>query len=259
MTARRAFLALAASLALLVGAASPAGPDLEPAGTAGVELVADETPSTTSSTPPPPVTPPSVWTFGDSITFGTWLADPASQSWPARLDELMGPGVQVRNLGVGGQAVAYGDCAGCERMDALVRRKLAATPAAELPRVIVFAGGINDMIRATDVSPTRTAVYDLGVWIAQNYPGVKFFVTTLTPYASDATYAGPLSERRATYNAWVRAMYPGGSLVDVGEVLTAGPTYADPRYYLDGLHPDAEGAGLYADGVFAVLKVRGAI
>jgi len=198
-----------------------------------------------------------VWTFGDSITAGTWLADPGTQSWPSRLDALLGDGVQVRNLGVGGQAVAYADPGG-KRMDAWVLESLAAVPAVERPAVVLFAGGLNDMIRNTDVGPTRQAIFELGNRIASWYPTVRFLVMTITPYRSDAGYAVPLSERRATLNAWIRAQYgPAGQLVDTGDLLTAGATYADVRYFLDHLHPDEEGTAILAHGVHDQLKEKG--
>lgn len=199
-----------------------------------------------------------IWAFGDSITAGTWLADPGTQSWPAQLDERLGAGQQVRNLGVGGMAVAYDDCAGCERMDNYVLRQLAAVPAAELPQVVLFAGGINDMIRATDPAPTRTAIYNLAYSVTSRYPAVQFQVMTITPYRSDAAYAEQLSGRRATLNSWERAMYAGsGQLVDTGDILTAGATYGDVRWFVDSLHPDADGAAMIAHGVADVLRERG--
>lgn len=39
---------------------------------------------------------------GDSITFGARLADPAKDSYPAQLQELLGEAYRVVNLGVGG-------------------------------------------------------------------------------------------------------------------------------------------------------------
>lgn len=215
-------------------------------------LVGGSQPTATGSDDPTP----SVWVFGDSIAAGTWLADPATQSWPAQIDELMGPGQQVRNLAVGGQAVAYSG-PGLQRMDEYVLQTLAATPAAELPRVIVFAGGLNDFIRAYDVGPTRWAVYQLGTTIAATYPGVAFLPTTITPYRSDSGWLVALSDRRAQYNAWARDMYgQAGQLIDSGDVLTAG-AYADPRYYGDALHPNAGGAEAIADTVYTVLSQKG--
>lgn len=214
----------------------------------------------TSAASAPASAPVPVWVFGDSIPAGIWLADPATQSWPAQLDTALGAGQQVRNLGVGGMAVAYTDSASPQRMDRYVLDQLAAVPADQLPRVVLLAGGINDLIRSTDVGPTRTAIYDLVNRIGQLYPSVRVQVLTLTPYRSDAGYADPLSQRRATVNTWLRAMYgPTGQLVDVGDILTAAPPYADVRFYVDFLHPNAAGDAQLADGVLQMLTQRGLV
>lgn len=199
------------------------------------------------------MTTPRIWAFGDSITAGTWLANPSAESWPARLDAMLGGG-QIFNLGVGGQAIAYADPGGM-RMDDHVKSSVLAHPN-DGPQIIIFAGGINDMIRNGDISNTRWAVYDLANWAESR--GIKFYVHTITPYASTATYAETLSGRRAEYNTWVRAMYgPSNRIIDVGDLLTAGPTYVDARYYLDHLHPNAAGAKIYAEGVYNQLKIKG--
>lgn len=199
------------------------------------------------------------WTFGDSITAGTWLADPASQSWPGQLQQRLGSAATVRNLGVGGQMVAYADPGG-ERMDAYALRMLAAAAAAgqPLPDAVLFAGGLNDLIRATQPGDTRWAIFNLGATIASTYPGVRFLPMTVTPYRSDAGYAEALSTRRAELNTWMRAQYGlAGQLLDTGDLLTAGATYADVRWYLDGLHPNADGAGILAHGVHVLLQGKG--
>jgi lysophospholipase L1-like esterase len=88
---------------------------------------------------------------------------------------------------------------------------------------------------------------------------MRFCPLTLTPLRTDHT-SDPvvLSSRRATYNTWARAQYGmAQQLVDVGDLLCAGGTYADPRLYVDGLHPNLAGANVLAAGVFAVLRGRG--
>lgn len=230
----------------------------------GVPPVDEVLPAEPMTPTPPPLTPaaPSlpVWVFGDSIAYGTWLADPGTQSWPAQVDERMGPGQQVRNLGIGGQAVAFGQ-PDVPRMDSYVRETLLATPADQLPATIVLAGGVNDLIRSDNsMWDTRLAVFNLVLWIGYTYPQVEVVVATLTPMlAVHPWWAPTLSFRRDVYNTWARAQWgPSGQLLDVGDLLTAGSTYADVRYYVDSLHPDVEGAAVLAHGAFDVLSQRGA-
>src|SRR5215212_6867855 len=52
------------------------------------------------------VTPPvKVACVGDSITEGTGLASPATESYPARLQKLLGTNYNVRNFGVSGRTL----------------------------------------------------------------------------------------------------------------------------------------------------------
>lgn len=55
-----------------------------------------------SNTPPAPI---KVACIGDSITEGTGLANPATESYPARLQRLLGSGFVVRNYGVSGRTL----------------------------------------------------------------------------------------------------------------------------------------------------------
>lgn len=199
-----------------------------------------------------------LWVFGDSIAAGTWLADPPAQSWPAQLDAMAGGGL-VRNLAIGGQAVAFDGGPALPRMDQLVKDTLLATPAAELPQLLLFAGGTNDLIRTATMDETRWATYGLGVWVLQNFPTVKFLPMTITPLRTDHG-ASPiaLSDRRAIYNTWARAQYgQAGWLMDTGDLLCAGATFADVRWFADSLHPNVDGAGILARGVHTVLTGRG--
>lgn len=204
-----------------------------------------------------PATAP-VWVFGDSTAAGTFLEDPGTQAWPAQLAGMTGCG-PVRNLGAGGMAVAF-ESPDVPRMDAYVKDTLTHTPAGQLPRLILFAGGLNDLIRSLTMDETRWAVFNLGGWMAQNYPAVRFLPMTLTPLRSDhqPAPAAVLSTRRDTFNTWARAQYgQAGQLVDCGDLLCAGATYADPRHMHDSLHPDISGHAILAAGVFAVLHGRG--
>lgn len=193
-----------------------------------------------------------VWVFGDSIAAGTWLQP--GEGWVDQLDTQLGG--RVRNFAIGGQAVAF-SAPGLPRMDDTVKEALQSQ--SPTPKAIVFAGGINDFIQSDDsASATRWAVFNLNSWIGANYPSVQLYVMTTTPYRSDATYAVALSGRRAQYNDWVRAQFgPYGQVIDSGDLLTAGATYADIRYYLDPLHPNAKGAPVLTDGVRNALYLKG--
>lgn len=73
---------------------------------------------------------------GDSITFGATADDPATQSYPARLQELLGEGYAVKNFGVGGYALL-------RKVDHSVWKTLESVKAFE-PQVVVVMLGTND-------------------------------------------------------------------------------------------------------------------
>lgn len=232
---RRAALVLALVAALLVvGGTEPA------ASPPSIAVAADTAPVE------------DIWVFGDSITAGTWLGP--GEGWADQLDTALGG--RVRNFGIGGQAIAF-SAPGLPRMDDTIKQALIYQ--SPKPTTIILAGGINDFIQSDEsASTTRWAVFNLSSYLAANYPTIKFYVMTTTPYRSDAGYATTLSVRRANYNDWARAQFgPSGTLIDSGDLLTAGATYADITYYLDHLHPNAKGAAILETGVQNALHTRG--
>lgn len=74
--------------------------------------------------------------LGDSITFGTRAPDPATQAYPVRLQEMLGAGYLVKNLGRGGATVWHGSPNhAAQQLPAAV---------AFAPQVAVVMFGIND-------------------------------------------------------------------------------------------------------------------
>lgn len=192
-----------------------------------------------------------IWVFGTSIEWGVGTNDPTTESWPARLDAMLGGG-RIRNLAVGGSSMAY-PVDGQQQMDDLVKAEVLAHPS-DGPATVIIGGPINDLIRAVDVSPTRWDVYNLVSWLQER--GITVFVATITPFTT-AHIPSPdaLSARRVDYNAWLRQMYGQyGQVIDYGDVLTAGGTFGDPRAFRDSLHPDAS-AGDGIDGTLALAQV----
>lgn len=222
---------------------------------AALTVVLSITPASAAPVVPPAaaaqqaISPP-VWVFGDSVPAGTWLAP--EEGWVDRVDNSVDGGIW--NFAVGGTSVAFG----ANRIDARVKASLQQYPN-QLPKAIILDGGRNDFIQSDNgVGDLRWAVFNLDSWLAANYPSIKFYVMTVTPYRSDAGYAETLSLRRSNYNTWVRAQFgPSGRVIDAGDLLTAGSTYADIRYYRDFIHPDAEGAEIVAHGVGDFLAEKG--
>lgn len=192
-----------------------------------------------------------IWVFGTSIEWGVGTDDPATLSWPARLDDMLGGG-QIRNLAVGGSAMAH-PVEGQLQMDDHIKNEVLAHPY-DGPQTVIIGGPINDLIRAADVSPTRWDVYNIVNWLQAR--GIRVLVMTITPFTSSHIPSpDALSSRRADYNTWLRQMYgPYGQLIDSGDVLTAGATFGDERAFADSLHPDASGEDGF-DGTLAIAQV----
>jgi hypothetical protein len=176
-----------------------------------------------------------IWIFGTSVEAESWTP---GHGWPSVLAGLLGPG-KVRNLGVGGQAMAYGDPAsGLQRMDDWIRQSVTAAGAAK-PRWVIIGALLNDLPRSDDVSPTRWATFTVTEWLKAQ--GITALVMTCTPVTAEFFGAQPgvINRRRSELNSWIRAQYWNGQLVDTGDLLATASGYADDRAMLDSLHPDA--------------------
>ncbi|MFN6935510.1 MAG: arylesterase [Tsuneonella sp.] len=107
----------------------------------------------TSSSAAAPVTPVSgpeirILAFGDSLFAGYGLADPATQSYPARLEATLradGRNVRIANAGVSGDTTAAG------------RQRLAFTldSQAAKPDLVILELGGNDLLRGLPPEQTR--------------------------------------------------------------------------------------------------------
>ena len=75
---------------------------------------------------------------GDSITFGAHLRDPNQESYPAVLGQMLGPGFEVRNFGVGGATLLkHGD-------KPYFKQSAYTNALASKPDVVVILLGTND-------------------------------------------------------------------------------------------------------------------
>jgi lysophospholipase L1-like esterase len=178
---------------------------------------------------------------GDSITFGVGTADPAHESYPAQLQQLLGPHWQVVNFGVGGRTLL-------RKQDPLDLR-----PALDFrPDVAVIMLGTND---------SRQATWDRhGAEFTGDYTGIIAEFRALDSHprvwicAPIPLFPGQwgLSESLlvgATIPA-IRsvAAATGTPLIDLHTALL--DAKAD---CLDQVHPNAHGAHRIADVVAATL------
>lgn len=152
-----------------------------------------------------------VLAFGDSLFAGYGLADPATQSYPARLEEALrseGSNVRIANAGVSGDTTAAG------------RQRLTFTLDSQpaKPDLVLLELGGNDLLRGLPPEQTRAnlvamldelkkrqipvALFSLQAppnygarWQAEFdaiYPALaKEYGVTLVPFVTEAVFADP--------------------------------------------------------------------
>jgi hypothetical protein len=101
-------------------------------------------------TPPAQASPATIITVGTSIEAGVGVN--VGESWPSRLDERTD--ATVTDLSLGGGAYTAPNSVG----DTI--RKHVQQAIEQHPDVIILGGPVNDLVRLSDVTPLREAVFD---------------------------------------------------------------------------------------------------
>ncbi len=194
--------------------------------------------------------PPTVVVFGDSQSAGTWLPEPALQSWPALLGERICPAQTcVENRATGGQPLTL---TSTSHVPIEVEAPDSIDPADPPDVVIVMAGQV-DLVSSDDVEAIGDAYRRLDAALRAEGVGQVVFMTLL-PY-DPTTYSNPewlpvIEPRRAAINDRLRADWAAkGQLYDIEPVVTTPGTHdLRPDYAnKDGNHPSITGAAAIAD------------
>ncbi len=183
---------------------------------------------------------------GDSITEGTVLADPASESWPAVMQRALGKTAVVGNFGRGGATcVLTGDTP-------YTGSAQAAAALAFDPDLVVIMLGTNDA-RSANAGVRQAFAADL-TSLGNRFaalPSMPLVVlcTPLPAFRANhtvdpdviATLLAPAVRHVAAEQEW--------GLIDVHRTMAKlGPGCAD------GIHPDAAGTQVMGDGILNALK-----
>lgn len=192
---------------------------------------------------------------GDSITYGTGIANREQESYPAQLQRLLGPEYEVRNFGNPGRGIYLHSWRGKERRGYRYMPEHRAALEWK-PDIVVCNLGINDngefltkertapgafrddylkLLADYQALPTRPKLYIWGK-LAPLAPGQKF-------------YRSPEPFLMQTALAEVAAR-TGATTLDLQEPLR--PLL--PTAFPDKIHPSAEGAKVIAETVFRALK-----
>ena len=182
---------------------------------------------------------------GNSITYGMRLEDREHESYPARLQEMLGDRYEVANFGKSGATLLrHGHRPYFEQE--------------EFRQAMAFAGDIVVIhLGINDTDPRNWPHYQdefVGDYLAlidslrSVNPQARFLIARMTPICSNhsrfisgtKTWHGQIQEAIETV-----AHAAGAELIDF-----YGPLYPYPWMFPDAVHPDAEGAGILAKTVY---------
>lgn len=192
---------------------------------------------------------------GDSITFGSTIANPTSNSYPSQLSRLVGPLFDVRNFGVPGSSVVNGliqQRSGWDRgyISQMAYRRSAVFE----PDIVVINLGINDVTNERFSVDEFVEDY---VALIESYralpsePTVIIWHKLAPLFPGQAFYEHPrLALLQAALDRVVEA-----TGVETLDMYT--PFDGQAERFPDKIHPDAEGAGIIADVTRDKLEAMG--
>jgi acyl-CoA thioesterase I len=175
--------------------------------------------------------------FGDSLTAGYGLADPADEAFPSvvqhKLDSLKLP-YSVINAGVSGETTA----GGLGRIDWVLKQKV---------DIFILELGANDGLRGIPTDETTKNLQAIINKVKAKYPNAKIILAgMMVPPSMGADYAGSF-----------KAIFPDLAKKDQVALIpflldnVAGISKLNQG---DGIHPTAAGAKIVAENVWVVLK-----
>lgn len=186
--------------------------------------------------------------IGNSVTYGYGHANPAETSYPTCLGRLLGDGYEVRNFGYSGATLLN------KGHKPYTRQAVYSEALAFAPDIAVIHLGLND----TD--PRNWPNYR-----DEFIPDYKALIDTLRAVNADVKIwicrMTPIFDRHRRFKSGTRdwfwqiqdAIEKVAQLCNVGLIDLHEPLYNRPDLFADALHPDAEGAQIIANTVYAAI------
>jgi acyl-CoA thioesterase-1 len=175
--------------------------------------------------------------FGDSLTAGYGLADPATESYPSLIQKKLEDeklDYRVVNAGLSGETTA----AGVRRIDWILRQPV---------DVFVLALGANDGLRGIDPAVSRANLEAILARVHAKYPAAQLVVAGMQmPPSMGADFARSFGEIFPAVAEKNHATFVPFLLDRVGAVRDLNQR--------DGIHPNPDGHQLIADNVWKVLR-----
>ena len=186
--------------------------------------------------------------IGDSITWGFTLLNPWRQSYPALLQEMLGPGYEVRNFG-------YNDASA--RFDAdtpYVSKRVYRESLEWNPDIVLLMLGTNDTKVRNWAPEIFRRDYKRIIESYRNLPSSPR-VILVAPIRIFPVMGRPLlGVYPETMEQGVRpaireiASETGLELIDLQDLFT------DSKYCRDGVHPQRTGARMLAEAIYNGVK-----
>jgi len=175
--------------------------------------------------------------FGDSLTAGYGLDDPATEAYPSRIREKIaaaGLGWRVVNAGLSGETTA----GGLRRVDWILRQPV---------DVFVLALGANDGLRGVDPALSQKNLDEILARVRAKYPQAKLVLAGMQmPPSMGADYAARFGAVFAGVARKYDATLIPFLLDQVGGVAELNQS--------DQIHPNVRGHQRVAETVWALLK-----
>jgi acyl-CoA thioesterase I len=175
--------------------------------------------------------------FGDSLTAGYGLADPDTQSYPARIQgkiDAEGLPWRVVNAGLSGETSA----GGLRRIDWVLRQKV---------DVFVLELGANDGLRGTPPESTQANLQGIIDRVRAKYPEARIVLAgMMMPPSMGPQFAQAFA-----------SLYPAlaqKNKIILVPFLLEGVAGRDDLNQGDGVHPTQAGAVIIADGIWKWIR-----
>lgn len=191
------------------------------------------------------LSPHNIACVGDSITYGYKLAEPATNSYPAKLSRRSKNMWRVTNLGVNGATVASkGDIP-------YVSQSQYQSLQSVSPDVVVILLGTNDLKNDNwRLKDEFVADYVSLISAVSELPSQPSVIVCSVPPVLVDLPIGIRSDRLVEVNALIQeaANVSGARFLDIHSVFPA-----KNSFFIDGVHPNNRGTSLLADTIFSYI------
>jgi lysophospholipase L1-like esterase len=192
---------------------------------------------------------------GDSITYGSWLTNREADSYPVRLGQLLGSAYDVRNFGVSGATMLH------KGNKPYIKQPEHDEALAFKPDILVIMLGTNDSKHPTESETNKVPnnwqykadyVPDYEALIAEfrhANPSVKIYLCDPPPAFSDRW-----GINGQTIHEEVIPLINQVAVDSSVDIINLHTTFAGRKdLFVDGIHPNANGAKLMATAVYIAL------